>query len=115
MRHLFSVAFAMILCAGCLSAPANDQDRAGEQRIRQDQQNSPMRMDREASKAVTVNVTMTGEGATLNFQPNSAHVTGAVETGGNQSGQGSTDAAQGATQEPRANQEIPVEVSVPVK
>lgn len=115
MKTFLPLALLVLALPGCLSAPANDQDRAGQQDILQKQDNSPMRMDREASKAVTVNVTMTGESATLNFQPNSATITGDVETGGNQSGQGSTDANQGATQEPRAQQDIPVEVSLPVK
>jgi len=111
----------LLICSlalpGCLSAPAkqSDQDRAGEQITKQAQDNSPMRMDREASKTVKVEITMTGENATLTFQPNTAAITGDVETGGNQGVQGSTDAAQGSTttQTPTATQDIPVDVSIP--
>lgn len=117
MRSFILFLLALVTLTGCVSAPARqgDADRAGEQRIKQAQSNSPMRMDREAAKAITVEVTMTGENAVLHFQPNSATITGDVDTGGPQSGQGSTDAAQGSTttQTPTATQEIPTEVTIP--
>jgi len=104
----------VLLLAGCLSAPAQDQDRAGEQRVRQAQISDVLSQAREAEKSVTINVSMTGEGATLNFQPNELLVSGDVETGGNQSAQGSTDATQGATQTPTATQDIAPEVTIPL-
>jgi hypothetical protein len=93
----------LLLLTGCLSAPAQDQDRAGEQITEQKQGNSPLRMDREAAAVVRISVTMTGENAKLIYQPNSVELDGDIETGGNQAVQGATtQEGAGATQTPSA-------------
>ena len=112
MKKIMALALVCAFLPGCLSAQPQDQDRAGEQRIRQAQQNRMFDSRRDAEKAVTINVTMTGENATLNYEPQSIDIDGGVEQGGNQSGQGSTDADQGASQETPQTQEIPIETSV---
>ena len=115
MKYILSLALiASLSLTGCLSAPANDQDRAGEQKTRQVQSNSPLRMDRESARSVTINVSVDGEGATVNLMPNTAAITGAVDTGGNQGVQGSTDqAGAGATQSPSTKLEA--DATVPLK
>ncbi len=103
MKLLPVLLIAALALPGCLSAPANDQDRAGEQLTEQKQSNSPLRMDREAAAVVKISITMTGEHATLTYQPNTLDLEGDIDVGGNQGVQGSTaQTGAGATQSPSA-------------
>lgn len=117
MRHFtLAATLAALMLAGCATAPATqaDQDRAGEQQVRQKQDNETFHLGRQAERSVTINVTMTGENATLNYEPNAVEVTGDVASGGSQSAQGSTDASQGAsaTQTPTTTQDIKADATV---
>ena len=114
MKSFILTAVLCVALTGCATAPASQQDadRAGEQKIQQDQRNEQGRIVLPANQTITFNgdvgnVTLVDQSGTRG------------DMGGPQSGQGSTDASQGAsaTQTPTAETEVSpdVDVSLPVK